>query len=213
VIDEKSFLEFFEGEFGFNFVDAESGRRILDIIAERERQNDGDVHPDKDKDELVLTDKDKEFFGGIAGELKRLGEIAYLEYQPLARAVIEGEIGNEREIDLLLDRMLDFCYSEKVYSLYKEVVHNTAKRYLPVAISHVYAFFEMYDPEVVGLSEDGDYSIKEMGEARQRVEEKLTRLVGTEGFSFDNPKHDLFVAVELFVVLDRDGKEPVLVSS
>ena len=34
VIDEKSFMEFFEKEYGVKFVDAETGRKALDVVEE-----------------------------------------------------------------------------------------------------------------------------------------------------------------------------------
>ena len=39
MIDIKSFMEFFEKEYDVQFVDAQTGKRVWDIIAEKEKKN------------------------------------------------------------------------------------------------------------------------------------------------------------------------------
>ena len=37
MIDAKSFMEFFEKEYGVTFVDAQTGKKALDVITEKEQ--------------------------------------------------------------------------------------------------------------------------------------------------------------------------------
>jgi len=39
MIDAKSFVEFFEKEYGVKFVDANTGKKVLDIMAEKENKH------------------------------------------------------------------------------------------------------------------------------------------------------------------------------
>ena len=54
MIDAKSFMEFFEKEYGVTFVDGNTGKKTLDIIAKKEKtQGNPDTHsaikPDCDR--------------------------------------------------------------------------------------------------------------------------------------------------------------------
>ena len=45
MIDAKNFMEFFEKEFNVQFIDNETGKRALDIVAENERNNNPYSNP------------------------------------------------------------------------------------------------------------------------------------------------------------------------
>jgi len=42
MIDPKSFMEFFEKEFGVEFVDSNTGRNALEVLAENEKAKQGE---------------------------------------------------------------------------------------------------------------------------------------------------------------------------
>ena len=102
----------------------------------------------------MSTEKDMEFLGSVAGKLKGVAKLALQEIKPQANAVIRGRINNENEIDFMLDQMLSFCYDNEMLQLYKAVLRSIIAKYPRVVHSHVYAYYEMFDPEKIGLKDD-----------------------------------------------------------
>jgi len=113
-----------------------------------------------DNEDYVLSESDKQFFDGIAEQLNELAEFVYQEYRPTAQAIIHGKINDEHEIELFLDSMVGSCYDDKVLNLYKDVIRSILYKYPQVAHDHVYMYYEMFEPEKIGLGSEDEQEVE-----------------------------------------------------
>ena len=86
-------------------------------------------------DEMVRT---------IGESYVQLSEMAYEQYKPVAQDLC-SRIAPEDETEYTLDRMLDFCGSEKVLDLFKMICRKYIFIYPEMISSEIQAYREMYD--------------------------------------------------------------------
>jgi len=58
---------------------------------------------------------------GLAQNQQDLAQQAYNSFLPEVENIIKNKIVNNNTIELLLDYMLDFCFDDKMLSLYKKL--------------------------------------------------------------------------------------------
>lgn len=64
----------------------------------------------------------------------------YVHYQDLVSAVLTNQIVSEREIEAIMDGLLDFCDDEKFLSLYKKLCRHVYDQYPQLVGEHVNLF-------------------------------------------------------------------------
>lgn len=64
----------------------------------------------------------------------------YAHYQRLVTAVLANQIASEREIEAIMDGLLDFCDDEKFLDLYKKLCRHVYNQYPQLVGEHVNLF-------------------------------------------------------------------------
>ena len=64
----------------------------------------------------------------------------YLHYQQMVNSVLSGQIISEREIERLMDGLLDFCDDEKFLALYKDLCRHVYNQYPQLVGEHINLF-------------------------------------------------------------------------
>ena len=64
----------------------------------------------------------------------------YVHYQDLVGAVLINQIVSEREIEAIMDGLLDFCDDEKFLGLYKKLCRHIYYQYPQLVGEHVNLF-------------------------------------------------------------------------
>jgi len=68
----------------------------------------------------------------------------YLEYELLVEKVIAGTIAHEREIEKLLDGILDYGWDKKYRELFKKLCRYLYRKYPHMSVDYVRIFSSMY---------------------------------------------------------------------
>ena len=72
-------------------------------------------------------------------------EQIYLHYQQLINSVLTGQIISEREIERLMDGLLDFCDDEKFLALYKDLCRHVYNQYPQLVGEHINLFRLLFE--------------------------------------------------------------------
>lgn len=82
----------------------------------------------------------------MALQLKKINEIAYNQYKPIASDLC-SRIASSDEVEYTLDRMLDFCSDDAVLGLFKEVCRHYFKIYPEMIAYQINSYRELWDTE------------------------------------------------------------------
>lgn len=83
----------------------------------------------------------------LADSIKKFGKKALIEYTPLVETLIQQESRNKRQIEQLLDSMLDCCFDAKMLMLFKKLCRYYFKIDPEAAAAYVHFYREMWDPK------------------------------------------------------------------
>ena len=82
----------------------------------------------------------------MALQLKKLNEIAYNQYEPIASDLC-SRIASLNEVEYTLDRMLDFCGDDAILGLFKDVCRHYFNIYPEMIAYQVNSYREIWDTE------------------------------------------------------------------
>ena len=82
----------------------------------------------------------------MALQLKKINEIAYNQYKPIAFDLCSRN-APLYEVEYTLDRMLDFCGDDAVLSLFKNICRHYFNIYPEMIAYQVNSYREMWDTE------------------------------------------------------------------
>lgn len=82
----------------------------------------------------------------MALQLKKINEIAYNQYKPIVSDLC-SRIAALREVEYMLDRMLDFCGDDAVLGLFKDVCRHYFDIYPEMIAYQINSYREIWDVE------------------------------------------------------------------
>ena len=82
----------------------------------------------------------------MALQLKKISEIAYNQYKPIASDLCSRNAPLD-EVEHTLDRMLDFCGDDAVLGLFKNICRHYFNIYPEMIAYQVNSYREMWDTE------------------------------------------------------------------
>ena len=82
----------------------------------------------------------------MALQLKKLNEIAYNQYKPIASDLC-SRAASLREVEYTLDRMLDFCGDDAVLGLFKDICRHYFDIYPEMIAYQINSYREIWDAE------------------------------------------------------------------
>ena len=82
----------------------------------------------------------------MAIKKKKLNEIAYNQYKPIASDLC-SRAASLREVEYTLDRMLDFCGDDAVLGLFKDICRHYFDIYPEMIAYQINAYREIWDTE------------------------------------------------------------------
>lgn len=80
----------------------------------------------------------------IAEMIQEVTELSYNYYKPIADSIIAKK-ASEREVEHLLDYMLDVCHDDRMLDLFKKVCRKYYKLYPEMIASEILAYKELYE--------------------------------------------------------------------
>ena len=119
-------------------------------------------------------------FKSIVSRLEAIQEQGLELYSKLADEIINDRITDPRKIELVLDGLLDFCYSDRYEILYKKICRHIFHRHTQLVEEHVAMFRESIahendaDPELTD-DEKIDEDVREVLERHRADYEKLAK--------------------------------------
>ena len=91
-------------------------------------------------------EKMKSDISKLIERLKVLEDQAYEAYLPLVNDACNG-LKSEKEVEFLLDRMLDFAYNPKILSLYKRVCREYFRIFPSCIVSYVHIYKDLWESD------------------------------------------------------------------
>ncbi len=85
--------------------------------------------------------------GQIAESMQTLARRADRDFTLEVGAILEGQSRDPQRIEHLLDRMLDFCFDERILVLYKKVCRYYYRMDPSATASYVYAYRDLWDED------------------------------------------------------------------
>ncbi len=82
----------------------------------------------------------------MALQLRKINEIAYNQYKPIASDLC-SRIASLSEVEYTLDRMLDFCGDDAVLVLFKDVCRHYFDIYPEMISYQINSYREIWDTE------------------------------------------------------------------
>ena len=80
----------------------------------------------------------------IVERIQEASELSYNYYKPLVESII-AEKASEKEVEYLLDYMLDACHDERMLNLFKKVCRRYYNLYPEMIVSEILAYKEWYE--------------------------------------------------------------------
>ena len=81
---------------------------------------------------------------GIAERIQDASELSYSYYKSLVDRII-AEKASEKEVEHLLDYMLDVCHDDRMLNLFKKVCRRYYSLYPEMIVSEILAYKEWYE--------------------------------------------------------------------
>ena len=82
----------------------------------------------------------------MALQLRKINEIAYNQYKPIASDLC-SRAASLREVEYTLDRMLDFCGDDAVLGLFKNICRHYFDIYPEMIAYQINSYREIWDTE------------------------------------------------------------------
>jgi hypothetical protein len=87
---------------------------------------------------------------------QQLAQQAYIAYLPEVENIIKNEIVNNNTIELLLDYMLDFCFDDRMLSLFKKLCRYYWDINPQATANYVNYYRERWDSDSLIDTKDAD---------------------------------------------------------
>ena len=98
----------------------------------------------------------------LAAGIEEFYEQAYEAYSPLTDDLC-GRAASEDEVEYILDRMLDFCGSDKMLRLFKQICRKYFYVYPEMVAFEIKGYRDMYDSDDRELGSDLADTVSEKG--------------------------------------------------
>lgn len=95
---------------------------------------------------MVKTDSAVDTIQEMALQLRKINEIAYNQYKPIASDLC-SRIASLSEVEYTLDRMLDFCCDDAVLGLFKDICRHYFDIYPEMISYQINSYREIWDTE------------------------------------------------------------------
>ena len=98
----------------------------------------------------IIVQKNKDFINdirGIAKELQTIYSQAEIYYTSAVNTVIQRQSNDTKEIEPLLDYMLDFADNEKILNLYRKLFRYYYKLNPQATAEYIQSYKELYDAD------------------------------------------------------------------
>jgi hypothetical protein len=68
-------------------------------------------------------------------------------YRPIANQILSGQITSPREIEHILDHMLDYCYDDEMLTLYRHICRHLIHRQPELVYNAVMNYKDAWDSD------------------------------------------------------------------
>ena len=93
----------------------------------------------KNTDELLSSVSD------TINNLNQLRDQAYQQYSALIQMVVHNEITEEKQLERIMDSLLDFCDDPRFLSLYKRLCRHIFVRFPQLVGEHVSLYHSLFE--------------------------------------------------------------------
>lgn len=90
----------------------------------------------------ILSEEDLSSFKGLAQALTGVFDNAYAVYAPMVDSVLRDWVTEERDIERIMDGLLDFGEDPRFVQLYKKLCRHVYSRFPDLVKEHVALFLE-----------------------------------------------------------------------
>jgi calcineurin-like phosphoesterase family protein len=109
-----------------------------------------------ERTEKEVVDDMMSGFDALGVHMQGLASQAIQQYTHIAEDIISGRIEGENKIGWQLDFMLDFCWDDAVYELYRKVLDSLQDKYPELVESYHESYRDMWDSNDIEEDEELD---------------------------------------------------------
>jgi calcineurin-like phosphoesterase family protein len=100
-----------------------------------------------ERTEKEVVDDMMSGFDALGVHMQGLASQALSEYTKIAEDIISGRITDEQKIAYQLDFILDFCWDDKVFALYKRILDSLQDKYPALVADCMESYHDMWDSD------------------------------------------------------------------
>ncbi len=101
-----------------------------------------------------MTEEKLNGFKELAESINKITEDAYLIYEPQVDRIYRNKVKDEKEIERVLEALLDYSYDDKMLLLFKKLCQYYYKINPTVTYEYVMIYRDLWDNEYLDKNEE-----------------------------------------------------------
>jgi hypothetical protein len=101
-----------------------------------------------------MTEKELNGFKKLAESINKISQEAFIIYEPQVDRIYRNKFKDEKEIERVLEVLLDYCHDDKMLSLFKRLCRYYYEINPTVTYEYVMICRELWDDEYLDKNEE-----------------------------------------------------------
>ncbi|WP_291099567.1 MULTISPECIES: hypothetical protein [unclassified Flavobacterium] len=94
-----------------------------------------------------MTEEELDGFKELAESVNKVTQDVFLIYEPQVDRIYRNKVKDEKEIERVIDALLDYCYDDKMLLLFKRLCRYYYEINPSATCEYAYIYREMWDEE------------------------------------------------------------------
>ena len=101
-----------------------------------------------------MTEEELDGFKKLAENIQKNTQDAFLIYEPQVDRIYRNKVKDEKEIERVIDALLDYCYDDKMLLLFKRLCRYYYEINPTVTYEYIMIYRELWDDEYSDKNEE-----------------------------------------------------------
>ncbi|EKT4502311.1 hypothetical protein [Flavobacterium psychrophilum] len=101
-----------------------------------------------------MTEEELNGFKELAESINQITQNAFLVYEPQVDRIYRNKVKDKKEIESIIEALLDYSYDDKVLMLFKRICQYYYKINPTVTYEYVMIYRDMWDDEYLDKKEE-----------------------------------------------------------
>lgn len=94
-----------------------------------------------------MTEEELNGFKELADSINKITQEAFIIYEPQVDRIYRNKVKDEKEIELIIEALLDYSYDDKILLLFKRICQYYYKINPTVTYEYVMIYRDLWDSE------------------------------------------------------------------